>query len=608
MKFKIVAEYFESLEQETKRLKITHLLAELLEKVSPEEAAIIAYLSLGDVQAVYQKTQFNFAEKSMIKVIARLTKKTQTQTQLSMAKMGDLGLVLAENYTQIELTKELSVLDVHNKLLHFLSITGIGSQEAKEQDLYDFLEQLDPISGKYIVRVIIGKLRLGFSDMTLLDAFSWMQTGDKSIRKELEHAYNVSVDIGLIIKILKEKWLAGIKKISITPGIPIRPAAAERLSSAQAIVKKLGPCIAQPKLDGFRLQVHIDKTKQKHVLKFFSRNLQDMSAMFPDLTKALEDINVKTLVAEGEAIGYDIETQSFLPFQETVKRKRKYDIEQVAQAFPLKLYFFDVLYLDGASLLDASHEDRRKKLAKILDTKKIEKDEILYLIEEKKIEDADTLDDYFQQNISSGLEGLVIKRPDAIYQPGKRNFNWIKFKRKETGELDDTIDCIILGYYFGHGKRASFGIGALLVGVFNEKQDTIQTVAKIGTGLTDKEWKDQKKACDKIAVQRKPNNVECAKELYPDVWVTPKLICVIRADEITRSPLHTAGETEDQDGLALRFPRLMGYREDKSVPDATSVKELEHLFSLQFGKSKKSRKKKARKKTDETNMTIGDYK
>jgi DNA ligase-1 len=433
----------------------------------------------------------------------------------------------------------------------------------------------------------VGKLRLGFSDMTLIDAFSWMEAGDKSLRLALEDAYNISADIGLIIKTLKEDGIAGVKKMSITPGIPIRPAAAERLADAHAIYQKLGDCVAQPKLDGFRLQVHVNKIGNDVAIHFFSRNLIDMSNMFPDLAQAVKKLDVVSFVAEGEAISYDVESGQFLPFQETVKRKRKHDIEKVAEDFPLKLYFFDLLFLNGTSLLGRTHEERRTALAKIIDTSSIKKNGVMVLVDEIEIKDAQYLEAYFNETVSVGLEGLVVKRLDAVYQPGKRNFNWIKLKRQETGSLDDTIDCVILGYYGGHGKRAAFGIGALLVGVYNSEKDLFQTVAKIGTGLTDEEWKKAKELCDAIKVQHKPAHVECHKDLSPEVWVQPELVCMIRADEITRSPLHQAGATSSSLGFALRFPRFMGYREDKSATDATTVDELIEMFSMQFQKKKK---------------------
>ena len=188
----------------------------------------------------------------------------------------------------------------------------------------------------------------------------------------------------------------------------------------------------------------------------------------------------------------------------------------------------------------------------------IKGDSPVQVIEEKQIKSAKELEDYFLAAIAEGLEGIVVKRSDAIYQPGKRNFNWIKLKRQEEGHIEDTIDCVVLGYYAGSGKRAAFGIGAFLVGLFNKKEDRFETVAKVGTGLTDAEWVELKKRCDKIQVSKKPHNVICAKDLYPDVWVTPDIVCQIRADEITKSPMHAAGKEDDALGLALRFPRLMG--------------------------------------------------
>jgi len=583
MKFTVVAEYFNQIEQVASRLKMTHLLADLFKKATSSEAGSIAYLSLGNLNPVYVGTQFNFAQKSMLKVVASLLGKSLASIEAQAKKLGDLGLLIEQSDFSPKEDAGMTVTQVNKALHDFLALAGTGSQETKEKALINLLSQLDKLSVKYVIRVILGKLRLGFSDMTLLDAFSWMQEGDKSLRQPLEDAYNVSADIGLIIKILKEEGVKKIERMQVTPGIPIRPAAAERLASSQAIIKKIGACVAQPKLDGFRLQVHVFKHGGKRQIRFFSRNLQDMSHMFPDLTDAIKELKSDDFVAEGEAIAYDAETGTFLPFQETVKRRRKYDIGQMAKDVPLKLYLFDLLYKNGKSLLDKTHDQRRKALLALFKSSK--KDEqIIAPLDEQEIKTVKELEVYFSQNISSGLEGIVVKKPDSIYKPGKRNFNWIKLKREETGELSDTIDCVILGYYAGHGKRATFGIGALLVGVYNKKEDRFETIAKMGTGLTDKEWKDQKRMCDKLAVKTKPKNVVCAKGLIPDVWVSPELVCVIRADEISRSPMHSAGATDEESGFALRFPRIMGYREDKSAKDATTVKEIKRLYSIQFEK------------------------
>jgi len=583
MKFQSVVDCFERLETESKRLKITEILAELLKKATSTEAAIISYLALGQLHPTYIGTQFNFAEKSILKALATLLQTSQEHIKKQMDALGDLGSVVQTGTWQGS-SDILSVKDVHKSLDVLAELSGVGSQDQKEEHIVKLLRTMTPLSAKYIIRIVQGTLRLGFSDMTLLDAFSWMETGDKSIRAILEDAYNISADIGLMVKTLKESGVKALENMTITPGIPIRPAAAERLADAQAIIEKIGPCVAQPKLDGFRLQVHINKTQKKPSLHFFSRNLQDMSVMFPDLVHAVLDLDVDTLVAEGEAIAFDMQTGSFLPFQETVKRKRKHDIEKMAHTYPLKLYFFDLLYFNGVSYLDKPHHERREKLEALLAKKTIQQHETLFLIQQKPMKNAQGLEAYFNATITQGLEGLVVKRPDAPYRPGKRNFNWIKLKRQESGSLDDTIDCVILGYYFGQGKRAAFGIGAFLVGVYDEKTDCFYTVAKVGTGLTDIEWKDLKKTCDALVREHKPSNVVCSKELYPDVWCYPETVVLVRADEITLSPLHNAGKTEEKLGLALRFPRIMGYRPDKKAIEATTVKEITSMFHLQFKK------------------------
>ncbi len=576
MKFETFAQALQKLEEESSRTAMTKLLAELFADASSSEIEIISYFSLGSLFAPYQDVQFNIASKGMISSIALLTEKSETIVQKHFKDVGDLGLVVQEFWDGKD--RGLSVLQVYESLLEIANISGTGSTDKKLEKIQKLLEQVDSLGAKFIVRMITKTLRLGFSDMTILDALSWMQSGDKSHSKDLESAYNICADLGLVAKTLKQKGLDGIRAMQIHVGIPIRPAAAERLSSPKAIVEKLGDCIAQPKLDGFRVQVHMKKSGSKIDVHFFSRNMLDMSDMFPDLKKAVMDLDVTSLICEGEAIVYDQATDTFLPFQQTVKRKRKHDIEQASQDFPLRLYLFDILYLDGASLLNQTHAYRRKTLQKLI---KGVKDESLQIIDEVKITSAQDLQDYFLKNIQAGLEGLVVKREDAIYQPGKRNFNWIKLKREAHGSLLDTIDVVILGYYVGQGKRAKFGIGAFLVGVYNAKDDNFETVAKIGTGMTDVEWKDLKIRCDKIKISAQSKNVVCTKDLYPDVWIQPELVCTVQADEITWSPVHTAGKTEKKLGMALRFPRFVTYRADKSAEDATSVIELQHLYEQQ---------------------------
>ncbi len=580
MLFKDVSESFDCIAKTSSRLEITQILAVLLRNAQPLEARIISYLALGLLRPPYQSTQFGIAAKGMLKILATVLEKPLEEVAKLAHELGDLGLVVAGGSWHH--TRDLSVTEVYDRLAVIETTTGAGSQEEKLQLLSALLKEVSPTSASLIVRIILGTLRLGFSDMTLIDSFSWMIEGDKSLRKPIEHAYNVCADIGLIAERLREEGKSALGEIGIVVGIPIRPALAERLPNAQAIMDKLGPSVAQPKLDGFRLQIHAKRKEDKMYLSFFSRNLIDMSFMFPDLVKAFEQYPLECFIVEGEAVVYNPSTQRYLPFQETVKRKRKHDIETAVEHMPLRLFLFDILYCNGESMLDKPHEVRRQTIIKLF--AQPDHPDNVAVIEEHVVASTNELLDYFNSNVKAGYEGIIVKRPDAVYQPGKRNFNWIKLKKGQEGIVEDTLDTVILGYYYGRGKRSSFGIGAFLVGVYNPEGDRFETIAKVGTGLKDADWIELKKRCDALAVNQKPANVDCAPDLYADIWVTPQIVCIVKADEITQSPLHTASKTAHAQGLALRFPRFMGYRFDKSALEATTVHEVKRMWNDQFSR------------------------
>ena len=250
----------------------------------------------------------------------------------------------------------------------------------------------------------------------------------------------------------------------------------------------------------------------------------------------------------------------------------------MAKELPLKAFVFDILYKDGESLIDTPLLKRMDILKQTVHT-----DDTLIPSVGEIVTEPKRLQAMLDEAISKGLEGLVVKRVDSLYEAGGRNFNWVKLKRHSAGELNDTIDCVILGYIFGKGKRTAFGAGALLVGVYDSKADEFVTVSKIGTGLTDEEWQEIKVQSSKLKVKSKPARVISLIE--PSVWVEPKIVIEVLADEITRSPIHTAGKTGSDPGYALRFPRLVSFRSsDKRAEDATSVEELIKMYKGQTKK------------------------
>jgi DNA ligase-1 len=413
---------------------------------------------------------------------------------------------------------------------------------------------------------------LGIGDPTVLDALATAKLGDKSQRKLLEGAYNRTSDLGLIAKTLWDKGLPAVQNLKLMVGYPVRSELCERLPNPQKVIEKMEVVDAQYKYDGFRVQIH----KNGDEVRMFSRNLEEMTHMFPELTEAVgKQIKAKTIILDSEALAYNPESEEFLPFQETTKRRRKHGIEEMAKSLPLKAFVFDILYKDGESLIDLPLTKRMEILKEVLP-----EDDVLIRTKNQTVRDGNTLSLLLEDAISKGLEGLVIKKLESPYEAGARNFNWVKLKRHSSGELNDTIDCVILGYISGKGKRAAFGAGALLVGVYDKEKDEFVSVSKIGTGLTDVEWREVHKRADKISLEQKPARV--SSTIIPSVWIRPEIVIEVLADEITRSPIHTAGKTETEPGYALRFPRLVSFRNaDKKAEDATSVVELIEMYQQQ---------------------------
>ena len=594
MLFSKLAQYFSRIEATPKRLEITAILADLLKESSPEEIDKICYLVLGQLAPLYEGVEFNLAGKMLLRVMTDAYMVPGAEVEKIAKEKGDLGDVAEELAKRSKVSgSRLTVGQVYAKLRQIAEDSGTGSQERKVREMAGLFQSLDPLSVRYVARIPVASLRLGFSDKTILDALSVAEAGDKSLRPLIERAYNVSADIGRIAQFVKSKGAKGIEKIEVTVGVPVRMAAAERLPTPAEILEKMGGKLAaEPKYDGFRVQVHLDKSRKQAAdnegveqpalaglvgvekgswVRIFSRNLENTTPMFPEIAAAAQKLAAKSLIFEGEAIAYNPDTEEFEPFQETAKRKRKYGIKEKAVELPLKVFAFDLLYLDGRDLTREPYETRRRALEKLVSGH----EDTIILAEERVFTNAKELEKFFLEEIEHGLEGIMTKRLDGVYQAGVRNFNWVKLKRVEEGKLEDTIDCVVLGYYTGRGKRTQFGIGGFLVAVYDDKNDTFKTISRVGSGLTDEEWREMKKRVDALKTKGKPKNADVAKEHNPDVWAEPSIVVAIRADEITKSPLHTAG------GLALRFPRLMAFRDDKNPEQATTVAEMEELFRQQ---------------------------
>jgi DNA ligase-1 len=585
MKFQKFSEYLQKLERTPKRLEITDILQQMLTESDESEVAEVVYLSLGYLKAPYENPKFNIAEKMMLKILEYTYNANAEKVQSIYVKSGDLGDTAFELAPQNEL--DIEVLEVHKKLLDLAKINGAGSQEAKVQKMSSILKELDSLSAKYVVRIVLGLTRLGFTELTIIDALNKMANGSKVTKAQIELKYNVHPDIGHIAKVIKNRGLDGIRDVSIEVGVPILPQRCQRLADTEEIVEKMGCVYAEYKFDGTRVQLHMDREKMlsgnyidqkdlfsgsndKIFVKTFTRNLEETTHQYPDIIEAaLEQIAAESVILDGEAIGYDKSTGEFLPFQEIMQRKRKHGITETAKEIPLKYFIFDILYLNGNELINRPLEERKNILSQIIKPGKV-----LEVDSKLETENPEELQELFEKSKEKGLEGLVIKKIDAPYQAGARAYTWVKLKRSETSLLKDTVDTVILGYYHGRGVRAGFGIGGFLAGVYDKETDTFKTVTKVGTGLKDDDFRMLKEQLDKIKVPQKPANVEANKVFEPDVWVAPKIVVELGADEVSKSTTHTAG-------YALRFPRLLKFRADRKPEDATLLPEIINIYQLQ---------------------------
>jgi DNA ligase-1 len=566
-----LADSLEQLEETRSRLRMVECVAKLLARSSGDERSSIVYLLQARLGPDYDGTEIGLGEKLLERALAAAYGISAAAVRRRYLKYGDLGRV-AESLAPASRGR-VSVRRAYNALLEIARTSGTGSLERKNALLSGLLRAVGAREAKLLVRIAQGKLRLGLGDQTILDAAALGAFHDRRKKKLLEQAYNVRSDLANVVCVAFEKGERALARIGPEIGVPVRPALAQRLPSAAAIVARLGTVQVEPKYDGFRLQMHRDGSR----VWVFSRRLENVTEMFPDLAAALRrQLRTKRAIIEGEAIVHNPETGEFQPFQVTMTRKRKTRVEEMARRNPLRLFAFDILYAGHRNCISDS---LRARAARLRNTVKSSDDSVIAVTESVVTSDAKELQKYFDEMITRGLEGVVAKRLDAPYQAGSRGFDWVKLKRSYQSKLRDTVDVVLVGYLRGRGKRASLGIGSLMGAVYDPTHDRFRTVAKIGSGLSDSAWKELRARLKKDALDRKPARVDSL--LTPDVWVDPHYVVEVLADEITRSPFHTCGKSGDGAGYALRFPRVVGLRADKSATDSTTQREIIQMYKQQ---------------------------
>jgi len=577
----VIADAYEKIEATSKRLEMTDLLVGLLKETPKDLIGKVAYLTQGRIHPDFVGIEIGVAEKLAAKALVRAAGRQESDVEEDLKRSGDIGETAQKflgSKRQVTFFQEpLTVQKVYETLDKMAMTSGSGAVDLKLSLLAGLLAAATPKEAKYVMRTVTGNLRLGVADMTVLDALAIAYGGGKEVRELVERAYNICSDLGRVAETIASEGMEGIKGFRVSIAEPIRPMLAERLSSPEEILEKLGgKCIAEYKYDGERLQAH----KKGDGVMLYSRRLENISSQYPDAVKLFKTyVKAREAILECECVAVDPDTGEMRAFQELMHRRRKYGIEKAIEDYPVSLFMFEALYVDGKDLTLEPYPARRKALEKV-----VEKSDRTRIADCIVTDSASELEKFFLEAIEDGCEGLVCKSiaKDSVYQAGARGWLWIKYKRDYKSEMTDTVDLVVVGAFHGRGKRAG-AYGALLLAAYDPENDTFETVTKCGTGFTDEDLAKLPKMLAKHVVKRKHPRVNSTLEA--DVWFEPVAVIEVLGAEITLSPIHTCGmdSVRKGSGLAVRFPRFTGnYRVDKSPEDATTSSEILEMYRRQL--------------------------
>ena len=580
MEFSIIAELFEKMENTSKRIELTNILVELLKKTPKKIIPNVVYLLQGIIRPNFEGVELGVAEKLAIRAISKSSGLPIKKIEDDYRNCGNLGLTasnILKLKTQTTFTAEkITVERVYETLFKIANLEGKGSQDLKMKYISSLLNDATPLEAKFVLNILLGTLRLGIAENTVMDALAIGFTGKKEYRKQIEDAYNVSSDLGKVSEVIASEGLDGIKKFQISLFSPVRPMLADRIKSEKEATEKMPvEFAAEYKLDGERVQIH----KQADKIILFSRSLENITKYYPDIVENIgNSLDVNEGIFEAEIVAINENTGEFLPFQELMHRRRKYKLKEAVLQYPISVNFFDVLYFDGKNCLNLKYSERRKILEN-----SVKENNFAKLVPMAIVKNENEVEDFLENSINSGCEGLMLKILDAAYRAGIRGGNWLKLKREYRNELGDSLDLVVIGAYFGKGRRTG-RYGTLLLATYNPEKDNFPSICKVGTGFTDESLDQLYQILSNKVILKKNPRIE--SEMEADVWFEPELVLEIVASEITLSPIHKTalGTIRKGAGLALRFPKFTGkIRIEKGSEDASTDEE---VYSLYKGQTK----------------------
>lgn len=575
-----LTKFYESLEKTTKRLEKTKIISELLKSCTLNELEFVPLLIEGKIFPLWDKRKIGVSTQLVKKALEKVTGNSLKEIEKLFIKLGDLGEVafeLIKNKKQTTLgIKNISAEKVFENLRKLASIEGESAVNKKVFLISELLSNASASEAKFIVKTILDEMRVGVGEGTLRDAIVWAfwkgKVGYDEKTNEIiledrekynqaieivQKEYNVVNDFSEVAVKIKKEGFHLLKESKLHGARPIKVMLyqkAKDIEDAFSIVGK--PCIFEYKYDGFRVIICKDK---KGEIKLYTRRLENVTKQFPEIVELTKkNVKAEDFILDSEVIGIDPKTKKWLPFQHISQRiKRKYDIEKISKEIPVITNIFDVMYANGDNLLNKPLKVRRKIIEKIVKPVQMK----LQLAKQIVTDDIKTVEKFYAESLKLGNEGIMAKNLEGIYKPGSRVGYGVKIK-----PVLETLDLVIVKAEWGEGKRKKW-LSSFTVACYDENKKEFLEIGKVGTGVKEKEGLTFKKLTKIL----KPSII---KEEGKTVFVKPKLVIEVDYEEIQKSPTYSSG-------FALRFPRVVKMREDKSVKDINDIESIKYIYLKQ---------------------------
>ncbi len=567
MKYQQLAEFYNEASSTTKRLEKTAILAKFLKNLDEKDRDVL-YLLLGDIYPEYDERKIGISNQLAIKAISKAIGVDEKTVVHEWKEIGDLGKV-AEKLTakkkQATLHRHvLTTEKVLENLRKLPELEGKGTVGKKLALITELLTSAPPLEALYLVRTIIGDLRIGLKESTIRDAMAvaFFSDPEKENLKKIQDAIDKSNDLAAVFDIVRDGKISELEKIHLQVGKPVKVMLAQKAENIHEAFETVGkPCAIEYKYDGFRLVIH----KKGNQITLFTRRLENVTKQFPeviDYTKKY--VKGDSFILDSEAVGFDRKTKEYRPFQEISQRiRRKYDIEKLQEELPVEINVFDILYYEGKSLLNEPFEKRTALIKNVISGHPYK------IIHAKQIitSDEKKAGEFYKKALRDRQEGVMFKNLKKEYQPGSRVGHMLKVK-PETRDLD----LVITGAEYGTGKRHGW-LSSFILSCKDEKTGKFLEIGKMGTGIKEKSTEESKIGISfkELTEKLKPYIIE---EKGKSVKIKPKIVISVNYQEIQHSPNYNSG-------FALRFPRFTALRPDKSPSDASTLEDVKKDFKSQ---------------------------